>query len=662
MDHVDFQMAPVYPQVDHRAQRRREDDLFQHAHRPVQADRGAGARCKGKDITASEPGAERTRLGMGRSFQLTNIFPTLTVLENVRIAVQSREGFGFNFWRNYLHYSEAEDEAYAILEDVLLEDKWNATSAALTHGEKRKLEIAILLALKSEILFLDEPTAGMSQEEVPAILEILQKIKETQGPDPAPGGAQDGHDHDAFGHDHGAAGRPADRRRVDPRRDLPEARRSRRPILGEGQAVSETILKAEGVHTFIGQHHILQGVSFSSPGRRRDRAPRSKRRRQEHDAQDRHGPSSRCQGQDSFTRGRRSRTKSLTRSPAWGSALFPNTWESSRNLTVEENMQVAMLKEDAATARRLERILEMFAALKQFWRAKAGNLSGGQKQMLAIARAIVNDISLLLIDEPTKGLAPIIIDGADRSHQPDQKPQRRCPGGAEFLHGRQRRRYFSYPGRRHGGVQRPHEGPCQGRSAAEPISRDFKGGRPATGKMRGFQMATTQSRLGGTVAAVSGAIVLFSLPLLGMDVKTYLTLTIAGVAMGMMLFLVSSGLSLIFGLMDVINFAHGVCFAWGAYVAFSIFKRFSKMVEADSILQNAGVFILAVAAAFVVVGIVGIVVERVLIRRVYGSHLFQILITFGGMVVLTELIRIFWGPNDEVMSVPADLPGELGPV
>jgi branched-chain amino acid transport system ATP-binding protein len=134
---------------------------------------------KGEDITDLSP-AERTKRGMGRSFQLTNIFPLLTVLENVRVAVQSREGFGFNFWRSYLHFTEVEDEAYTILKEVLLDDKWNTTAAALTHGEKRKLEIAILLALKPELLFLDEPTAGMSQEEVPAILEILQKIKDAR--------------------------------------------------------------------------------------------------------------------------------------------------------------------------------------------------------------------------------------------------------------------------------------------------------------------------------------------------------------------------------------------------------------------------------------------------------------------------------------------------
>ena len=161
----------------------------------------------------------------------------------------------------------------------------------------------------------------------------------------------------------------------------------------------------------------------------------------------------------------------------------------------------------------------------------------------------------------------------------------------------------------------------------------------------------------GSWLAIGGAIVLTLLPLLGMDLSTYLTLTIAGLAMGMMLFLVASGLSVIFGLMDVINFAHGVCFAYGAYVAFSIFKYFGAWVAADSIVQNFSIFFIAIVAAIIVVGCVGIILERVLVRKVYGSHLFQILITFGGMVVLTELIRIIWGPNDEVMPKPVSFAG-----
>jgi branched-chain amino acid transport system ATP-binding protein len=131
---------------------------------------------KGTDITALSP-ALRTKLGIGRSFQLTNVFLSLTVLENVRLAVQSQKNIGFNFWKSYLRFSELEDRAYEILKTVLLDTKWNVPASSLTHGEQRKLEIAILLALETEVLLLDEPTAGMALEEVPSILELLKQIK-----------------------------------------------------------------------------------------------------------------------------------------------------------------------------------------------------------------------------------------------------------------------------------------------------------------------------------------------------------------------------------------------------------------------------------------------------------------------------------------------------
>ena len=131
---------------------------------------------KGADITGLGP-AERTKMGIGRSFQLTNIFPFLTVLENVRVALQSKAEIGLVFWRYYRSYTHLEDQAYLLLKQVLLNDRWAEEAGSLTHGEKRKLEIAILLALDPEVLLLDEPTAGMSLEEVPAILEIIQEIK-----------------------------------------------------------------------------------------------------------------------------------------------------------------------------------------------------------------------------------------------------------------------------------------------------------------------------------------------------------------------------------------------------------------------------------------------------------------------------------------------------
>jgi len=132
---------------------------------------------RGRDITRRGVAA-RTRLGIGRSFQLTNVFPTLTVLENVRLAVQARRGLGFTAWRHYRHYADLEDTAYRVLETVRLEGRWRAPAGALAHGEKRKLELGILLALEPEVLLLDEPTAGMSLEEVPAIIGLIERLRE----------------------------------------------------------------------------------------------------------------------------------------------------------------------------------------------------------------------------------------------------------------------------------------------------------------------------------------------------------------------------------------------------------------------------------------------------------------------------------------------------
>ena len=134
---------------------------------------------KGKDITKLSP-YRRTRLGLGRSFQITNVFPHLSTLENVRLAVQAQQKIGYKFIISKSIKSKLEEKAVHWLESVNLMYKANELAVTLTHGEKRKLEIAIILALESELLLLDEPTAGMSIEEVPAILELLEQIKEKE--------------------------------------------------------------------------------------------------------------------------------------------------------------------------------------------------------------------------------------------------------------------------------------------------------------------------------------------------------------------------------------------------------------------------------------------------------------------------------------------------
>jgi branched-chain amino acid transport system permease protein len=150
------------------------------------------------------------------------------------------------------------------------------------------------------------------------------------------------------------------------------------------------------------------------------------------------------------------------------------------------------------------------------------------------------------------------------------------------------------------------------------------------------------------------------LPLLGMGPRVYLTLTVAGLAMGMLIFLVASGLTLIFGLMDVLNFAHGALFSWGAYAGFSavlLLNRHAGWIASPSVWLNALALLAAVVAAVLVALALGVILERVIVRPVYGQHMFQILITLGATIVLEELIRIVWGPNDQVMPVPASFQG-----
>ena len=173
--------------------------------------------------------------------------------------------------------------------------------------------------------------------------------------------------------------------------------------------MNETILSVEAAHTYIGHHHILQGLSFEAKADAvtvligRNGAGKSTTLKSIM------GILPPSQGKIIYE-GKEIQNKKPYEIARLGIGFVPEDMGIFANLTVEENMRVAMLTEDDAAAQRLDRTLDMFVDLKKFWRAQAGVLSGGQKQMLAIARAIVNDTSLLLIDEPSKGLAPIIVD------------------------------------------------------------------------------------------------------------------------------------------------------------------------------------------------------------------------------------------------------------
>ena len=131
---------------------------------------------KGRDIT-NLPAHRTAHLGIGRSFQITNVFPHLTVLENVRLAAQALGRDSFKFWRHYQHFTRYEERAREVIDQVGLTTQAGMLAGLLPHGGKRKLELGILLAADPELLLLDEPTAGMAREEIPLLMEVIQQIQ-----------------------------------------------------------------------------------------------------------------------------------------------------------------------------------------------------------------------------------------------------------------------------------------------------------------------------------------------------------------------------------------------------------------------------------------------------------------------------------------------------
>jgi branched-chain amino acid transport system ATP-binding protein len=129
----------------------------------------------GKDVTALQP-ADIARLGLGRSFQISAVFPHLSVLENVRIALQRKRGGSFDFWRSAKVLNEYNDRARALIADVGLEAFVDHAAVELPYGRKRALEIATTLALDPDMLLLDEPMAGMGHEDIQRIAALIRTV------------------------------------------------------------------------------------------------------------------------------------------------------------------------------------------------------------------------------------------------------------------------------------------------------------------------------------------------------------------------------------------------------------------------------------------------------------------------------------------------------
>jgi len=170
--------------------------------------------------------------------------------------------------------------------------------------------------------------------------------------------------------------------------------------------------------------------------------------------------------------------------------------------------------------------------------------------------------------------------------------------------------------------------------------------------------AIPKTRFDWIPLAIVAVLALVALPLIGSP-STWLTLTVAGLAMGMIVFITASGLTLVFGLMDVLNFGHGVFIALGAFIATTVLGAAADWTSADSLVRNLGAVFAAMLAAMTLAGAVGWAFERVLVRPVYGQHLKQILITMGGMIIGEELIKVVWGPEQRPLPLPEALRGAL---
>ncbi|MBK8618993.1 MAG: ABC transporter ATP-binding protein [Anaerolineales bacterium] len=131
---------------------------------------------KGQDIT-HQPVHRTIHFGIGRSFQITNIFPNLTVFENIRLASQALGSDNFKFWQASSHFKKYEERTWNVIETVGLKERAQTLARTLPHGDQRKLELGMILAPDPEVLLLDEPTAGMASEQVPELIALIQGIQ-----------------------------------------------------------------------------------------------------------------------------------------------------------------------------------------------------------------------------------------------------------------------------------------------------------------------------------------------------------------------------------------------------------------------------------------------------------------------------------------------------
>jgi ABC-type branched-subunit amino acid transport system ATPase component/ABC-type branched-subunit amino acid transport system permease subunit len=365
----------------------------------------------------------RARLGLSRSFQILSVFPNLTVFENVRIAVQAAKGQWFGFWHDANSDEAVNERVWSLLDAVGLVDKAAQTCSLLAHGEKRLLEIAISLASNAKILLLDEPLAGLSEQDRVVVGALLRRLAGS-------------HAVLLIEHDidrvlamsdritvlHGgkviADGAPAEVAAVPevvtaylgtshgtepPAGAAPRHRAAARVTLTT-QPAARPLLEVKEVSAGYGGSTVLEGVGLTvAPGEvvallGRNGAGKTTLMRAVTGTL---RPSSGRILLDGTEIGTL-RPDAISR---LGISLVPEGRRLFPNLTVAENLKIAARPGGASE----EEIFDLFPKLRMLRRSRAENLSGGERQMVAISRALVAPSRLILLDEPFEGLAPAVV-------------------------------------------------------------------------------------------------------------------------------------------------------------------------------------------------------------------------------------------------------------
>ena len=366
----------------------------------------------GRDITRV-PSYRRSRLGLARSFQITSLLPDFTAADNVALAAQAHDGHSFRFWGNARKEKHLRDAAHAALKRVGLEKRVDVPVSELSHGEQRELELAVALATKPQLLLLDEPMAGLGVTESARMVALLKELRKEVTI------VLVEHDMEAvfaLADRITVSGvRPRDRLRdagCDPQQRRGQARLSRRPACGGCPWLKQKRRCSAGSR----RHRDLL---WPEPGAVRPVAVGSCRRDGRADGPQRHGqdhdrsaPSwgmTPARARRDPLRGAEVRSLPSYRIAKLGIGLVPEGRQIFPNLTVYENLVAASgNRAGNADPWTIEKIHALFPRLAERGSNMGVTLSGGEQQMLAIGRALMTNPKLLILDEATEGLAPLI--------------------------------------------------------------------------------------------------------------------------------------------------------------------------------------------------------------------------------------------------------------